>query len=401
MALARDLLVILVLGVAGPRHADADPVCPYNTKSCYCFSQSMVCTDLQELPPLATGSNILNVTDLTFQDGNIRTISGNNSLPPNLITVSFTSHPLTNISIDAFQGSSTTLKHLTISHAQFTRLPAALVKLRDLNHFNMDHTYIQDWDTATFENSTATLTNLALVSVGLTEWPTWFSLFRSLQVVDVSNNSLKTIPDNAFSFVTNTLLHLSLTDCNLTQVPKTLSQLKNLTSLDLSGNTLTNINGRPAIEQIGMFPLAKTLVILQIKNSGLKVIPNFANLTKLSRINLDYNQITNSTSGSFSKSVTSLDLGENNLPAVPTVVAGMNNLTFLDLSYNNIRSVNFDTLPLPLDMVDLSGNNLTQINDTTTKELAELTYLYLYKNHITSIPYLKAWRRSAHWIWNQ
>lgn len=265
-------------------------------------------------------------------------------------------------------------------------MPAAFVKLHDLNHFNMDHTYIQDWDNATFENSTATLTNLALVSVGLTEWPTWFQLFRSLQVVDFSNNSLNTVPDNAFSFVTNTLLHLSLTDCNLTEVPKALSTLKNLNSLDLSGNILTSINGRPAIEQIGTFPLAKTLVILQLKYSGLKVIPNFANLTKLTRINLDYNQITNSTSGSFSKSVTLLDLGENNLPSVPTVVAGMNNLTFLDLSYNNIKSVNFDTLPLPLDMVDLSGNNLTQINDTTTKELSELTYLYLNKNPITSIP---------------
>lgn len=247
----------------------------------------------------------INVNSFIFsQNGSITTIS-NNSLPPGVEKLVFRMHPLTNISDDAFDTSARTLRHLEISGAMLKHFPRALLKMTRLVTLYIKDTPIQYWDNQTIQYIAPNISYLDLVNVSLSEWPTWMSYFRRLIVLDISRNSLKFIPDDAFNAFNNTLSNLILSNTGLTQVPRGLSTIRYLNYLVLDGNNLLQIDN--------LYLLGPKLEYLFLNSVGLTQVLNFSNLTKLTKVNLDNNNISDSTAGSFPPSVTELTLSGNSL----------------------------------------------------------------------------------------
>ncbi|BFZ13418.1 hypothetical protein BsWGS_16457 [Bradybaena similaris] len=376
----RSLHLVLLLGLACIVQTLAQ-VCPYSDPRCSCIDTNIICTGLQEIPPLNPGIRVGEFLHLTFERGNISSIP-NNSLPPGLTAISLLENPFTNINVDAFNTSAPTLFTLTIRGAAFNSLPAAVKKLTKLVFLDISDTSIQIWDAATVKQIAASLASLRLTNVGLSAWPSWISDFHLLITVDLSWNSLKSIPDDAFSSLKDKITSLILSHADLTHVPQALSTLSRVSILDLSYNTFTNLS---EFDRITEAPFAQKEFHLYLDSVGLTRIPNFSKVTGLRSIRLTFNAIQDVPAGSLPSSLTSLDLSNNILSSVPRDVASMSNLAILYLSNNLITVIEPNTIPTRLIMLDLSFNSLTSITNTTFKNLKILIALYLNENPISTI----------------
>ncbi|BFZ13446.1 hypothetical protein BsWGS_16485 [Bradybaena similaris] len=262
----------------------------------------------------------------------------------------------------------------------FQHFPRALLQVTRLVQLYIKDTPIQYWDNQTIQHIAPNIKYLDLVNVSLSEWPTWMSYFHRLVVLDISGNSLKLIPDDAFSACYNTLSDLNLGNTGLTQVPQALSTIGYLNYLVLDGNNLLQIDNP--------YRLGPKLEYVFLNSVGLTRVLNFSNLTKLTTVFLENNNISDSAAGSFAPSVTVLTVSGNLLSSVPSFVANMTKLNDLDLSKNQIAELKPDSFPPSLVKLDLGYNKLTIISNTSFANLTLLATLKLNNNPITAISYL-------------
>ncbi|BFZ13422.1 hypothetical protein BsWGS_16461 [Bradybaena similaris] len=383
----RNLQSLLLMGITCTVLTMAH-VCQYNDMTCECIDTIYVkCRNVTEIPPFDTSINGNNVTDLTFQDGNIISMS-RSSLPPGLTSITLINLPLSNISDDTFDESSTTLTDVVIIGAKFNNLPTALQKLTNLKELHLTDTSIHIWDTATLKQIASTLMDLKLYNVSLSAWPSWISDFHLLRTLDLSYNSINHIPDDAFVSIKDSLIQLDLQNTGLTHVPQALSSLSSLKTLDLSFNRFKDAS---TIDRINAFPFAHELYNLFLDSTGLTRIANFSNLTGLGVISLSGNRISDIPVGLFPASVITLYLTHNGLSSVPKAVASMPSLISLLLSSNRITHIEPDSFPASLTYLDLSFNNLTIVTNTISDIPdglfpTSLTVLYLSHNCLSSVP---------------
>ncbi|BFZ13426.1 hypothetical protein BsWGS_16465 [Bradybaena similaris] len=375
------LYIVLLLGFTCVVQTTA-LVCPYSVRAgCECTASAVTCRNLQEFPPLFPGASMNGIPVLSFENGNITTISSG-SLPAGLTELWLIGHPLTNISDDAFDASRATLRHVMIKNAEFQALPRALLKLTGLIDLEIRHTDIEYWDTAILKHLTPRLEKLELQNVSLSAWPTWISDFHSLSSLDLSFNSLKSIPDDAFSSITDSLTELRLSQTDLTQLPQALSTLSSLTYLNLNYNTLTDAS---EVERIAGFPFAQKLSALYLDDVGLNRTPNFSNLTSLTQLDIDFNKLSDIPNGSLPASLTTFSASYNDLSEIPADISSLPRLEYLSLSANRISEIKSNTLSSRLIELNIYNNNITIITNTTLRNLRRLTYLYLDSNPISTI----------------
>ncbi|BFZ21279.1 hypothetical protein BsWGS_24318 [Bradybaena similaris] len=368
---------LLVLVGLAPTSAQ---VCPYNVPACTCNENIVSCFQLQEIPPLTNASNVTFITAAIFDTGNITSVN-NGSLPPGLITLEFTGHPLTNISDDAFENSAETLTGLTINKSNLGRLPKALLNLTHLASLTIGDTHIDAWDDDILLHIANTLTVLSLPNVGLQKWPMWFSYFPLLTAAELSRNTLSSVPEDAFIYINNTLLSLKLKQCNFTGIPEALSSLSNLTLLDISGNNIDD----GQVEELANLPFTRVIKELYLDSTELTRIPDLYNMTSLLKLFLERSQIQNSTASLLPRSVTTLYLASNNLTAVPYDIDDLHNLLIVNLKLNAITEVSFDMFPTRLISLDLSLNQLNKIAKAIESDSSLLETLYLDHNPLTEI----------------
>ncbi|CAG5119733.1 unnamed protein product [Candidula unifasciata] len=151
------LLVVILVGVSYVVQTMALN-CVYSNRRCSCDPSVtfVTCNDLDQIPPLNTGGNVTEVTSLTFQGGNITSIT-RSSLPLGLTQITIIGNPLTNISDDALDATAATLQYVYIEGAEFSNLPKALKKVTNLTQLSIVDTAIQDWDIATLKKLGATV----------------------------------------------------------------------------------------------------------------------------------------------------------------------------------------------------------------------------------------------------
>ncbi|BFZ13425.1 hypothetical protein BsWGS_16464 [Bradybaena similaris] len=375
-----SLYIVLLFGLTCVMQTTA-LVCPYSDPRCVCTVSAVTCYNLKEIPPLIPGASMNHIPVLSFENGNITTISSS-SLPAGLTELWLVGHPLTNISDDAFDSSTATLRHVMIKNAKLHGLPRALQKLTRLIDLEIQNTYIEYWDACVLKQLKPKLEKLELQNVSLSAWPNWVSDCHSLSSLDLSFNSLKSVPDDAFSSISDKLTYLGLSQTGLTQLPQALSTLSSLTHLDLSFNTFTDTS---EIGRISEFPFAQKLSSLFLDNIGLDRIINFSNMTSLTYLGLEFNKLPDIPAGSLPTSLTTLYAAYNSLSSVPADVANMPNLQSLFLSGNLITEIKSNTLPPSLTYLSLNSNNLAIITNTTFRNLNLLVSLNLDSNPISAI----------------
>ena len=214
---------------------------------------------------------------------------------------------------------------------------------------------------AVFSQSWASLSRFFLQNNELTQvLEESFANLSILTDLHLQENEISTIGDNAFANMPQ-LAKLYLNDNSLTEVPANLySDHPLLDALHLHNNNIISIN-------VAAFANLPKLEQLYLDNTSISTMPLnlFDDLTSLTELRLQNNQIGNLPSNIFSylTVLTELRLQNNQIGNLPSgLFAGLSELSQIHLQDNQISTFGataFDHLPLTL--LDLSNNNLTQI----------------------------------------
>ncbi|KAH9278457.1 Leucine-rich repeat-containing protein 57 [Echinococcus granulosus] len=154
---------------------------------------------------------------------------------------------------------------------------------------------------------------------------------------------------------------LQLSNLKLSKFPEDVRKLTNLRALDLSSNSIQNLD-----PWIGAFPGLKSL---NVSGNKLACLPTeVSRLTKLESLNASNNRMLSLTS---SHSVVNF--------------GSLRHLRTVDISKNNLVEfpVELCSKDIPLDLLDLSKNNISLVPDCAS--LLQVIELNLNENQISAI----------------
>ncbi|XP_076259258.1 uncharacterized protein LOC143195716 isoform X3 [Rhynchophorus ferrugineus] len=240
----------------------------------------------------------------------------------------------------------------------------------------------------------------------------WLSLFLtevncSCSKITVSNQKILVCQ----SIDTNILNNYLRTDYSLINVVRITNsslnrldhaKLRNVQYLELESNNITTILP-------GYFHLFSDLRNLSLaRNNISRIIEGvFREMSFLQTINLSRNQIEQLNSHTFIglNKLTNIDLSFNQLKQLPEeIFTYQGNIRYLNIAHNKFTSISIpktsiiDKLNASFNQIeainesfnyiclDVSFNNITQINDNTFREASRLEELYLQHNFLDTLP---------------
>ncbi|XP_061720790.1 protein artichoke-like [Cydia pomonella] len=275
-----------------------------------------------------------------------------------------------------------------------------------LRHLSLSYNYIESFNEDTFSNLTGLLTldisnnkifkldsSLAgLVSLqvlylqhnDLTHLnkDNFHSLF-ALKYLNISSNSLKSIESSSFNSLSS-LTQLDLSNNNIAAILKSTFQNNSvLYSLDVSFNKISKIeSGAFAGAHITDLKLHNNTLAGYLDTDAF----NGLYFKKLDLSDADIGELGPDLFGPH-PSFQSLDFSKNFISKISkTTFRNLDYLEELDLSFNKLRSIDFDTTGLKnLSHFYINNNTITQIRRDTFKPLTSLQIIDLSNNAIEDI----------------
>ncbi|CAN1813399.1 Receptor-like protein 6 [Linum perenne] len=189
----------------------------------------------------------------------------------------------------------------------------------------------------------------------------WFQTLQNLVWLDLSDNNLTGPIDPSLSKLQSlSILELDYNNFS-SQIPDSLAELKNLTTLDLSNNHLQG----PIPRSLSELPSLYTLLLSSNRFRGSVQLSWFQTLQNLTVLDLSYNNLTvdasinNSSPSSTFPQLETLGLASCNLRTFPEL-GNLSELSVLHLSDNNISGVvpRWIMESTTLVHLNLSHNNL-------------------------------------------
>ena len=304
------------------------------------------------------GLNLMDSLKSLNLEGNAFMGIDNSFNPPNLTTLYLYNNQIT--SLPDFQLPNLTL--LSLYNNQLSNLPdfSGLPNLTILYLYYNQITSLPDFQLPS-------LTLLSLYNNQLSNLPD-FSGLPNLTILYLYYNQITSLPDFQLPNLTN----LSLSSNQLTEVPN-FEYLPNLTSLNLSSNQLTEVPN---------FEYLPNLTSLYLSNNELAEVPNFKHLDSLKILYLNYNYLPHVPVFNFPK-LTRIELEFNQLKSFPDL-RGLSTITKIDLSHNLITGEipNLGFLPSTINKVFLNDNLLTSC-DTIQLDRVPGDVVKLGYNHFT------------------
>jgi len=199
--------------------------------------------------------------------------------------------------------------------------------------------------------------NVQLHNGRIKEIPHKLKICKDLKYLDLFGNSINIIPDWFFEF--KNLENLSLKSNSFKELPIIIFTIENLNSLNLSDNQISKIADH-----------------------------YFSSLMRIEKVDLSYNHISFISNDRISYSkCRNLNLKGNKLENFPIGISDCHNLEKLDLSENNISEIDDDIFGNLENLVELnlSYNNLTYL-PTSIGKLKKLKRLILSGNKINHLP---------------
>jgi Leucine-rich repeat (LRR) protein len=307
----------------------------------------------------------------------------------NLTSLDLRFNQLTSLPEEIWQLKS--LTSLDLRFNQLTSLPEEIWQLKSLTSLDLGGNQLAVLPEEIWQLKN--LTSLYLSGNQLTNLPGEIWKLKSLTMLDLSGNQLTSLPEEIGKL--KSLTELDLGDNQLTSLPREIGQLESLTSLNLSGSQLTSLPSE--IEQL------KSLTELDLsENDSLNLFfVAFSNFVKpislttyeyASNYDEDKLLIKISKKSDFPseivqlKSLTSLDLNENQLTGLPPEIEQLKSLTNLSLGENQLTSLPPEIGQLKsLTNLSLGENQLTSL-PPEIGQLKSLITLDLNKNKLSSLP---------------
>ncbi|XP_056391514.1 protein flightless-1 homolog [Hyla sarda] len=247
------------------------------------------------------------------------------------------------------------LEHLSVSHNSLTTLHGELSSLPCLRAIVARANSLKN---SGIPDDIFQLDDLSVLDLSynqLTECPRELENAKNMLVLNLSHNSIDNIPNQLFINLTD-LLYLDLSDNKLDSLPPQMRRLVHLQTLILNNNPLMHA-------QLRQLPAMVALQTLHLRN------------TQRTQSNLP-------TSLEGLNNLSDVDLSMNDLSRVPECLYTLANLKRLNLSSNQISELSLCIDQwTQLETLNLSRNQLTSIPSAICK-LSKLKKLYLNSNKL-------------------
>lgn len=253
------------------------------------------------------------------------------------------------------------LEKLNASHNEIIAIPTDLFAyMENLNEIDFSHNKIISIFSDTFNGAEALVSlDLSYNELAYLESSTFFDLDQLL-IVDLSNNLLETFDMAIFTY--NDLLLLRLNNNRIKRLVYASGYIPTFTTLiafNAEGNQIENIS------DIFIQCLGPALRILNLGGNPMKRlnVTTFKGLSNLKYLKLNHAQLSHFEFGTFEQ---------------------LENLTHLDLAHNQLNTLNFTSEKFEnLEMLNLEGNNLTEMDRVSPINFPKLNKLGVSKNRLS------------------
>lgn len=349
-----------------------DPPCIFNSL-CTCSSGlpdnygSVRCENTL-FPAIPEALNLSKVYSLKMENTGLREIEPYFLQATGLYRLEISHNPLFDVTAEAFNGLERSLWELILNNNGIVKVPTkALRYLQKLRYLDLSGNEISLIERDSFRGLQNSLQTLILADNSISELS--FEAFQglpNLKVLDLSANNLHEISPDIFREQMNSLEKVILSDNLLSEIPYVaVSMLKSLKVLDLSSNRITtfqiNHNNQP----------------LNIKLS-------------LEQLHLEYNQLHHLQPASFQYflTVNQTFLDFNPIHTISDdafQTARIRELYIRHCLLDFIEPTAFSGLEGSLQVLDLSGNNITTLPEALFTSFDLLQYINIKENKIHSL----------------
>lgn len=324
------------------------PPCTYNPL-CTCSKSStdlgiVYCRNVP-LPALPKMVNQSKVFMLHMENTGLREIEPYFLQSTGLYRLKISGNHLTEIPDDAFTGLERSLWELILPQNDLVEIPSKSFRhLQKLRHLDLGYNHITHIHHDSFRGLEDSLQTLILKDNCISMLQSHsFSGLLILETLDLSGNNLYEIDPSVFRDGMPRLMKLLLTDNIFSEIPyDALAPLKNLKTLDMSHNVIWSMCGN---ETYGTKSSAKlNLDSLHLEYNHIDILrPNsFQNYDIVNRTFFDGNPIHTLKEDAFKP-------------------AKIREIYMRYCGLTHISPVAFDSLVNSLQILDLSGNNLTEL----------------------------------------
>lgn len=350
------------------------PPCLFNSL-CKC-SKSMpdlgiVHCENVHLSRIPESINISKVFKLHLINNGLRTIEPFFLQSTGLYKIAIINNPLAVIPDEAFIGLERTLWELDLSYNDLTEVPTRATKyLQKLKVLDLTGNDIIKIKPEHWRGLGSTLQHLILAENSILHLPTdSFSGLPEVETIDLSGNNLREIDPSVFRDGMNKLTNLILADNQLDTIPyQAVSLLRAIKYLDLSYNKIVSMSPTHEIgTQSVTYNFQLNLDELRLEYNQINILPPaaFQLFNMLNKTYLDGNPIT--------------QLGENAFRQ-----AKIKELYLRNCELTEVLPSAFSGLEDYLEVLDLSGNHISELTTGLFDRLLMLKSLFLKNNKITN-----------------
>ncbi|XP_066585681.1 chaoptin [Prorops nasuta] len=337
------------------------------------------------MPRIPRPINSSKVFMLQLENNGLRSIQSQFLMNTGLYKLQIKHNPLADIPDEAFVGLERSLWELELPYNRLIRVPSKsfrhLQKLRllDLTGNRISNIVPENW--RGLEDS---LQTLRLGRNAIDRLPAdAFAGLSSLELLDLHENSLRDIDPSVFRDGMPRLAYLYLNDNQLTHIPYAqLSSLKRIRTLDLAFNQISMMIQQPQQER-EIHGLQMSLDVLRLDYNHIETLPigAFQHFFRINRTYLNGNPLNMIEDGAFRDS-------------------RIRELYFSDCHLPEVNSMKFAGLESSLELLDLSGNNITELPVRLFQEYDFLRTLIFRENRIENFPPMEVFNGFQYSLYN-
>ncbi|CAD6994601.1 chaoptin isoform X1 [Ceratitis capitata] len=317
-------------------------------------------------PALPKMVNESKVFSLHMENTGLREIESYFLQSTGMYRLKISGNHLTEIPDDAFTGLERSLWELLLPQNDLVEIPSKAIRhLQKLRHLDLGNNHITHVQHDSFRGLEDSLQWLILrdncISMLMAHS---FSGLLILETLDLSGNNLFEIDPNVFVDGMPRLTKLLLTDNILSEIPyDALGPLKSLRTLDISHNVIWSLSGNDTYDIKSATKL--NLDNLHLEYNHIDMLPpnSFKNFDIVNRTFFDGNPIHTLREDAFKS-------------------AKIREIYMRYCGLTNISPLAFDSLVNSLQILDLSGNNLTHLHHKLFNNFDVLRVISLRDNKI-------------------
>ncbi|XP_053378661.1 leucine-rich repeat-containing protein 40-like [Mercenaria mercenaria] len=292
----------------------------------------------------------------------------------------------------AFYGIENVTTKLELQNNSLTRIPMAVYNLSALKTLYIQGNPLNSLGALSQSEISNTLQTLKIDLKEFTSWPNELGSLHTLKSFTVSNLHFTHLDSDAFRGFEHSLTTLDMQyAAKFEKIPTAVCQLSNLQRLFLRYFTKLNENSTSIFDHCTK-KLNKVKVLF-MRDSKLTTFPDvFHIFPSLNIINLGGNSLRIIESAiiptnNFSSYI-NIYLQSNKFTSIPNALNKLKGLTALDLSYNDISSVEDHDLNglVHLERLILSNNPIKYISTHAFRNNNALTTLDLRRTSLKSVP---------------